>query len=87
MTEDHISKLVGPFGPSTMPRRSGVYWACNDKAPSQWGFAHFDAELKIWGCLASDPNDAARSPDYEFASQLKRWRGLPESAKAGIRHL
>lgn len=78
--------LTAIFPPETLPVRSGVYKTRpidpdTGKPTFSWGYSHFDATDRIWGCSHDRVDQAARVPDYEFAHQSKEWRGLTEEAK------
>jgi hypothetical protein len=87
MQIESIKELTPIYPPETLPARSGVYWAqsvdpeTGDTA-SEWGFAYFDTTDRVWGCIADTVDHAAAHPEYEFAAQNKRWRGLTEDVPA-----
>ena len=74
------------FPPDVLPVRSGVYFTQSvdedGKAFGSWGFSYFDATDRIWGCSHEFVEAAAAYPEFEFAIQTKRWRGLSEESKS-----
>lgn len=82
-------ELTPTFPPSVLPVRSGVYETlAADPETLQaiggfdWGYSYFDATDRVWGCAHDTIDEAWQHPEYEFAHQCKKWRGLTEEPKA-----
>lgn len=74
------------FPPDILPVRSGVYRTQSvdpdsGVAMNPWGYSYFDATDRVWGCVAETAEEAFAKPDYEFAWQTKKWRGLTGETK------
>lgn len=66
-------RLTPIFSEDIKPVRPGVYLVECPVLQSEM-FALWDGQH--WGCSAATIELAAAKPDFEFAEQAKRWRGL-----------
>lgn len=63
------------------PEKTGIYLT---DINGDYGFAVYDADLKIWGCTKTSARDAFLQPEYEFAEQQKIWAEVPADLCLGV---
>jgi hypothetical protein len=73
--------------PNVLPTSSGVYKTRTldpetGEPIGEHGYSYFDLTDRIWGCTSTTPEEAFKSPDFEFAAQTKEWCGLDEEPSA-----
>jgi hypothetical protein len=73
------------FPANILPVRSGVYATQQIDDGGNLGasgYSWFDADDRIWGCTHPTADEAAASPEFEFAVQTKMWQGLTEETQS-----
>jgi hypothetical protein len=76
-------KLTPVFPANILPVRSGVYATQQideDGNLGASGYSLFDEADRIWGCTHPTVDEAAASPEFEFAWQNKSWQGPTKEA-------